>query len=509
MNISVVGVLTVLAGLATASCKKDSNSDNKNTNSPTGTVAAGGGGFGAHNAVGNITLQLDASGVDSDASALRLGEEGLSLTTEDPYPGIGINSGESVVEGLKIWLIGASIENQVDSDASNPANRTVQLFDWTAAPKELQIAKGYAGTISETVKGYLKPGEYNRMAISMLDKLSVKAYAYLDTDNDGTIDTTIYTTAAVVKKVAEVLDAAAMPTDYDYYNYGYIGALTADSLTASTKTAGTLTVFDKPVVIPETEVDAKVAAGDNSGAEATPPISLNLALVVDTTYLLKAWDGRFGDSGSIPNVRGTGKIPQPQFPFPMDSDPAHGRRHDVGLTQLDFYPEGTPAFGLGNYVPMFAFAGVGKANFQVYAFSLDQNYDSFWAPNQASSYRKTLIVTVALDKDGLPLLARTTSLAEGQELFMGALGRLFEKQTDGTYTFYTEYGVKDASGKDDGGMYYHADKTMAGHSYTGFNVKAKAGDEFQVVQHDGPRCKAEYDYCVGAAGKSLWVKRIK
>lgn len=493
---------------ATSACKKDSSDDSAtdSTGSVNGAVAPG------KIAVGNVDLQLDASGVDSaEAATLRLNDNGgFSLTPVDPYPGIGINSGEAVVDGLKIWLTKVSMENQVDSDARNTNNRTVQIFDWSASPKELQIAKGYTGSFSETIKTYVKPGEYNRLAVSMLDKLSMKAYAYLDTDNDGTIDTTIFTTATEIKKVAEILDPLAMPATYDYYTYGYIGVLTADSLVASTKTAGTLTVFDKPVIIPETDVDAKAAAGETVAiADNAPPVSLNLALVVDTTYLLKVWDGRFGDTATTPNVRGTSHTPQPQFPFPMDADPTHGRRSDPGLTQLDFYPEGKPAFGLGNYIPMFAFANVGKASFQVYAFSLDQNYDSFWAPNDAGSYRKTLIVTVALDKDGVPLLSRTTSLAEGQELFIGAIGRLFEKGTDSKYTFYTDYGVTDANGKDDGGLFYHSDKTMAGHIFSGFDASAAVGSEFQVMQKDGPRCSAQYDYCVGAAGKSLWVKRLK
>lgn len=502
-SLATVALCSIL-GVALG-CGKHKKSDSTSTDS-SGSAGTGTGSVG----VSNVALKIDAKGVDSTSSSLRLSSnESFGLTSTDPYPGIGVNSGETIVDSLKIWLTGLTLNNQVDSNSSNTSNRTASVADWSAAPKELQIAKGYAGTFNETIKTYIKPGDYNQMSISMLDKMSIKAYAYLDTNNDGTIDATIYTTATRVTKVASVLDPASMPSDYDYYVYGYINALTADSLTASTKTSSTLTVFDQPVTIPTTDVDAKAAAGEKVAASTVPPFSLSLSLVVDTTYLIKVWDGRFGTSSATSLVRGDGKVPPPVFPFPMDNIPANSRRHDVGLTQLDFYPEGKPAFGVGNYIPMFGFANVGKATFGVFAFSLDQNFDSFWSPTNAGGFKKTLILTLAYDSTGKPLLSRTTSLAESLNMFIGALGRVFEKQSDGTYTFYTNYGVKDASGKDDGGLYYHSDKTMAGHSFSGFKANAAVGDTFQVIQNDGPRCNAEYNYCVGSAGRSLWVKRLK
>jgi hypothetical protein len=64
------------------------------------------------------------------------------------------------------------------------------------------------------------------------------------------------------------------------------------------------------------------------------------------------------------------------------------------------------------------------------------------------------------------------------------------------YRYYVEYGIEDADGVDDGGMYYHNDRSMAGHVVEGFRHLA-LGETAPVVVKDGPRCKAEYDRCLG------------
>ncbi len=66
------------------------------------------------------------------------------------------------------------------------------------------------------------------------------------------------------------------------------------------------------------------------------------------------------------------------------------------------------------------------------------------------------------------------------------------------YRYYVEYGIRDQNNVDDGGMYCHNDKTMAGHEVSSFRRLQHVGDTAPISIADGPRCKAEYDRCFDA-----------
>jgi hypothetical protein len=114
---------------------------------------------------------------------------------------------------------------------------------------------------------------------------------------------------------------------------------------------------------------------------------------------------------------------------------------------------------------------------------------------------QTLIVTY--DADGTPLLGRMLLSDTRGSPHLGQAAKVFTKQSDDTYTFYSEYGVKNASGVDDGGFFYSNDITRAGFIISGFSPLAAVGDTAQLTITDGPRCKEQYDYCAASATNNL------
>lgn len=87
----------------------------------------------------------------------------------------------------------------------------------------------------------------------------------------------------------------------------------------------------------------------------------------------------------------------------------------------------------------------------------------------------------------------------GTNPILGSVARLFEDEGGGKYTFYMDYGTRDANGNTDGGLYYNNDKNMAGFIATGFQPAASVGVSGSFTVKDGPRCWDEYNYCFAAA----------
>jgi hypothetical protein len=56
-------------------------------------------------------------------------------------------------------------------------------------------------------------------------------------------------------------------------------------------------------------------------------------------------------------------------------------------------------------------------------------------------------------------------------------------------------------------MYYHNDKTMAGHIVEGFRHLSAVGDSTTLLLKDGPRCNAEYDRCYG--DRTAVMRRVR
>ena len=70
-------------------------------------------------------------------------------------------------------------------------------------------------------------GKYAVAKINFENAFLLKAYAYLDTDNNGTIDTTIWTTATGI----QISNSKMLPeqmTSKDYYRYPFANAINVE-----------------------------------------------------------------------------------------------------------------------------------------------------------------------------------------------------------------------------------------------------------------------------------------
>lgn len=430
----------------------------------------------------------------STATSLSLANRALGLVAPEDetggYPGIGINYGESVVDGLKVKLTRISLTGIPGKVSESP---TLEVFNWSAAPKEIAVESGLNEKLEQTVELESKSGTYKAMSVSLRNSYKVKAYAYLDTDNNGSIDATIYTTASEIKRVdSRVAKADLASYDYFEYKFGLVGA--AKSLDEREAEIGSITIFPNPVEINADGEVTTTAADGTTKTKSTAGLSVNLC--IDTFRIVKVWDGRFGNSSDyVPGD--ASKIPYPVFPFPYAENDSRVLAN--GLKGVDFFPLGKPHFGLGDYIPMFAFPNLSAVMAEVYIVAKTSSITPF----------NSQIFTVATDGAGTPIIGKF-SLGEGEStLHIGSAARLFAKSADGSYSFATNYGIKDANGVDDGGLYYNNDINMAGHLFTGFKSLANVGDTGTMTMKNGPRCKEQYDYCVAEAGVTAYYKRMR
>lgn len=434
-------------------------------------------------------INVRASGIPLRVgSGMRVGS--VTSPGADEYEGMGVHSGESVVLGLKIRLTGITMA-QKPPGQQGAIQGTV--FDWSHAPKELQIEHGFAGAVEDSAPLALPSGSYQVVQVSYESRYQVKAYAYLDTNHDGEVDTTIYTSATGVKSVASKASPASL-ADLDYTSYGFTYSYNADSVTASTTTSGDITMLPAPVIVTADSLQGDAGgaanggdAGDAGTADAGTQ-DLNVSLFIDAYRVVKAWDGHAPTSpGDHVDVI-----------FPQGA--AEGRTNQYGVRLLDLYPLGQPTFGLA-YLPTFAFANAPGNVSETYLI----------APAAPFTEANTQAVSIVFDGSGTPILGRTEGNVDAAGLQLGQAARMFEPlAADGgatAYRYYVEYGIKDANGNDDGGMYYHDDKTMAGHVVEGFRRLPNLGDTANVTVKDGPRCHAEYNRCFG--DRSAVIRRVR
>lgn len=446
----------------------------------------------------NGTANLRAQNDLAQAAGLFLGGPESPDTANGEYNGMGVLTSEAVVESFKIQISKISFGTKAPRTTGGTTKEFV--FD-----KEVEIADGLNSAVEVT--GTLPEGTYVVASVGFKPTYKLKGYAYFDTDNDGTIDTTVYTTAAEVKKVTGRIAKAAM-TDYAEYKYGFMfthcSSSVTDSVTDSAGECGTFSVFPEPIV---------VTASPDEADKDTSTGAMVVNVLIDSTNIVTAWTGATGNytfktNDATNTILGDStKVPDP-VGFPLSSV-CSDTKNSAGLNSCDFFPVGKPSFKLA-YIPAFAFLGTSKLTSQVYLVSKEQsNY------NHYNSGTLQLVFS-----DGKPLLGLINSkllgqydstvtpskYIGGQTPILGSVARLFEA-SGSTYTFYMDSGAKDANGVEDGGLYYNNDKTMAGYIAEGFTPATAVGTEGTIVVKDGPRCKSEYDYCIGS--RTYYTKRIK
>jgi hypothetical protein len=425
--------------------------------------------------------------VKSLGNAAGLGRSVLAPEGNE-YPGMGANFGESVVEGLKVQLLGLRL-------GSGPKGRTgsseTALFDWTASPRELEISQGINDVVEDTA--LVPNGTYEWLEVIVASKFAVKAYAYMDGNNDGTIDTTLYTTAADVVKADKILPPTEIP-DYDYYEYGFMYTYASDRAVKGPGSAGTagsttdalaMTMFPSPLVLAD-----GIVPPDGGPALTEAKVSL----LIDSFRVVKAWDGRYG---TTPNYAvGDGSLHDVGYPFPYaDNDTRTMNRW--GLASHDFFAKGEPDFGL-QYIPMFSFVNTERLNYHTYLL----------APKDAFTPYNSQILTVVFDENGSPIIGKIGMGEDDETLRLGQSARHFEALGEGSYRFYTDGADRDENGVEDGGFFYTDKKEHAGHIVEGLRLLPTLGDEATVTVKDGPRCKGEYDLCLYGTGKTAYVKRV-
>jgi hypothetical protein len=475
-----------------------------------GSPSEGGMGGGAEQPA---RIHLKATGVPVTRRALS-----ILNPSGDEYAGMGEHSGESVVLGLKIKLTGITLSEKPPGQAGGQGG---PIFDWSAAPKELQIENGFSGVIEDSALLTLPEADYHVLQVSYLSQYELKAYAYLDTDKDGEVDTTIYTKASGVVSVAGIHPPAAL-VDLDYKHYGFTYTHNADSPTASTTTSFDFTLLPAPARVGSagsSRAELPGAEGGASGDTAGAPGSagkagsgaepgsagadsgeggagsvpsdtndLSITLFIDAYRVVKAWDG----------VPPSSPADHVDVLFPQGA--GESRSNSFGVDLLDLYPIGQPTFGL-QYLPTFAFANASEYTSESYLI----------APSEPYLVANSQPMSVIFDGRGVPVIGRTGGNVDALSLQLGQAARMFERiGEDGStplYRYYVEYGIRDDGGVDDGGMYYHNDKDMAGHSVEGFRHLNAVGDSTTLLLKDGPRCNAEYDRCYG--DRTAVMRRVR
>lgn len=434
-----------------------------------------------------VTVKASSLALTPSETALRLlaGPEAPDYTGNE-YDGMGVLSSEAVVEGFKIKLTTVMFGSGMgkSSELSFPE-------------EELEIADGVNSSVSVT--GKLDEGKWDRVSVGFKPWYKLKAYAYMDSNNDGTIDTTVFTTPDEVKKAAARLSKAEMEGQgYGEFEYGFTYVHCSDSATASTKgNCGTISVFTEPFDTAAMAEDAEVTVN----------------LLIDSTKVVTAWTGGTGTyqfKGDVPTadiLGDTTKVPNPKN-FPL-SDTCSDTKNDWGLNSCDFFPLDKPAFRL-QYLPAFAFLDTTDLSSRVFAVSKEDGSWNHYNSGTIQIVFKGDAPQLGLaftdpsgdyDYDKSPVALKTST---GPVL--GSVARIFEKDGD-TYTFYMDGSNKDADGNDDGGLYYNNDKSMAGYIVEGFDASLAVDGVSTITVKDGPRCKGEYDNCIG--DRTYYVKRIK
>ena len=423
----------------------------------------------------NVSIVAGSLQLDPVATLARR----TALTAATAYTGIGTNYSEVVVDGFKISLTGFSVGTGVFGTSTMT---NVEVVDWSASPKELEIKDGFDGEVA--AEANIPVGTYTWLQTKYLKDYSVKAYAYFDRNNDGTAEWTIYTTATGLKLVSGVLDMTTV-TDYAYGLFSE-----NNGATGSAATSGSITLPSVPFTV-----------------TAESKISLNLQ--IDSYRAFKAWDGREVTNWATnpPAVGATidpTTVAAPGFPF---NSAMVGAAGDTSKA----YHFGSPAIAR-IYVPMFVTAAADSAKFksETYLFASTSNFTPY----------NTTVTTIVFDASGVPVIGQVNGGDGNEHLHAGGKASFFEKVTDNSYSFY----VGSTTGLtkpewNDGGFYYNSDKTKATHQYSLFSSLTTVGGIGTIKLGNAPRCDDEYNYCVpdvsnvktatNGATMTVHIKRVR
>lgn len=499
-SVITTGFLMALIMDLGAGCgaKKDSGSDGNggdpgaqpspNDNNPTGAPTADSIQVGV--SAGSLAIRTDPASLALIAD--RILQEAANLTTtsakSDEYPGMGINYGEAVVDGFKIRLTGVGMGTGLPGQ---PGGFGISLFNWADAPKELEISAGLSSSVTDSKATVVNAGVYTHATMSIQRNFDIKAFAYMDADANGVIDTTIYTKSTGVVKVASVISHANLATDkslgYDYYHYDFI-------YQGPREDPNPMENFSSPFVTPisiceTSKTPAQAPTNNGSGPtstgasglapECTDVSKLRVDLLIDTMRVVKAWDGRYGNDHASP------VLPQVGMPFPNGPTSTNGATYG--------FKAGEPAFGL-LYLPAFAFvgtenSGAGGVSSETYMLSEVDPTDVHF--KVAQTYR----LSVVFDASGKPIVGKALGNTPDLPVYVGMAARVFEPDASqaGFYSFYTGgtgVGPGGDPSKSDGGLDYNIDKTMAGHRFDGFKSIATIGQTLMLKQYDALRCDA-------------------
>ena len=397
--------------------------------------------------VAGLNTVLTSAAVNSFASKMM---RSVSVPVSPEYSGIGINYGNIMVDGFKIKLNGITVKGK--SGTSD-----VQLFDWSSAPRILEVAKGFNGGITDT--GTLPNGIYQSLTIGIEPNYQIKAWAYLDTNNDDTVDTTIWTTATGIQKSNSKLAIPGGLTNYDYYSYGFLYLTTANSATNDTYKVSEFTYFPAPLEI----TDAPTTT-DSEGNTVDTPASYSVDVRLDTFQLPKAWDG-------TPGTRNA--------PFDWGNN--------NGIPQASFFPDNQPNFAL-QYLAMFGFFNEPNAVSETYAIS----NSNLFPTNQ------TQLMTMVFNGNGRPIAGR---LRDNGGLSLNQFTALFTETSAGVFSF----------GTGDGALLYNSDPAAVQQNIEGFQRLAIGDSALTITVTDGPDCASSPAYSpAGCPGnRTGYIKRLQ
>lgn len=385
------GVSVIMLLLLTA-CSNDK---------PGGKDNWGGGGNGGGGSVAGRPAQMAIGGMDLKLkSPQRSWFRSVSAPTSPEYEGIGVRYGAAVVEGLKLYITG------IDASGAQSAN----IMSFTNS-EVIEIAKGYTGFFArEFVFPY---GDYNQFTISYENKFSLKAWAYLDTNNNNVVDTIIYTTSngTVMSNITESDPAVLVGSNIAGYDYQEIQGLYGQPGGSMVNEYTSL-----PNVLHVTEATNYTNA---EGIEVPTPSTYYIDIRVDSYRGAYVWDGNTN-------------LSLPGFPFTS----AH-------------HSSNKPAFAMPY---MTAFVVFNDTNATSQTFKISEN-SSF--PANDTHYGNILF-----SGEGVPYLGRF-QIADGVKghLPMGQFISVFSTNSiPGVYNFWTG----------DADLLYNRDTNSADSYITGF-----------------------------------------
>ncbi|GEM_PF-2626526 len=298
----------------------------------------------------------------------------LQMYDEDTPGGLKQSShvGSAVVDGIKIKL------ETVYFYPVDPGGITGIAFDWGGSPREFEFTNEFSVPVTET--STVLAETYGFLCIMPRDEYSLKAWAYLDADEDGIADKTIWTTPGGIQSVDQKYNSTAQMTDYGYYQYPF----------STISNVGT--PFQPALVVQE------------SG-------SYQVEICLDTFKTVQVWDG----TGSE----------RPPWAYWGSNTPNTG-------PNTDWFPDGETNFCCVG-MNLFGFVNQGVTC---------ESY--FMSVSDPPGYNDSNLMTVIYDDQGVPILARIRSTGgyqyPEQSFCVGCTTNIFQETSPGIYKIGIPHG---------------------------------------------------------------------